>query len=87
MAPLGAMLRCPLDHENARHRSWDMTDQDLLAIYHYVRALGPAGQPAPEYVPPGQAAQNAGRALPCRLNSLLFRLDAAGLEPDSYGAA
>lgn len=32
----------------------DMTDGDLLAIYHYVRALGPAGQPAPAWIPPGQ---------------------------------
>lgn len=32
----------------------DMTDNDLLAIYHYVRSLGPAGQPAPAWVAPGQ---------------------------------
>lgn len=32
----------------------DMTDRDLLALYHFVRHLGPAGKPAPEYVPPGQ---------------------------------
>jgi hypothetical protein len=31
-----------------------MTDSDLRAIYRYVRALGPAGQEAPAYVPPGQ---------------------------------
>jgi mono/diheme cytochrome c family protein len=31
-----------------------MTDRDLRAIYRYVRALGPAGQEAPAYVPPGQ---------------------------------
>jgi len=31
-----------------------MSDHDLRAIYHYVRALGPAGKPAPAYVPPGQ---------------------------------
>lgn len=30
-----------------------MTDADLRAIHTYVRALGPAGQPAPAYVPPG----------------------------------
>lgn len=33
-----------------------MSDEDLLAIYHYVRALGPTGQPAPAYLPPGVAA-------------------------------
>jgi mono/diheme cytochrome c family protein len=31
-----------------------MTDGDLRAIYRYVRALGPAGEPAPAYVPPTQ---------------------------------
>lgn len=34
----------------------DMTDADLLAIYHYARSLGPAGQPAPTWIPPGQPA-------------------------------
>lgn len=33
----------------------DMADEDLRAIYRYVRAAGPAGQPAPAWVPPGQA--------------------------------
>jgi hypothetical protein len=32
-----------------------MTDEDLRALWRYVRALGPAGEPAPAYVPPGQA--------------------------------
>ena len=31
-----------------------MSTADLRAIYRYVRHLGPAGQPAPAYVPPGQ---------------------------------
>ena len=31
-----------------------MTDSDLRAIYRYVRSLGPAGNEAPAYVPPGQ---------------------------------
>lgn len=33
----------------------DMSDDDLRAIYRYVRAAGPAGAPAPEAVPPGVA--------------------------------
>lgn len=33
-----------------------MNDADLKAIYAYTRALGPAGAPAPAYVPPGQKA-------------------------------
>lgn len=32
----------------------DMSDQDLRAIYRYIRHLGPAGQMAPAYVPPDQ---------------------------------
>jgi mono/diheme cytochrome c family protein len=31
-----------------------MTDNDLRAIHRYIRSLGPAGQPAPAYVPPAQ---------------------------------
>lgn len=34
-----------------------MNDRDLRALYRYVRHLGPAGEPAPTYVPPGQATQ------------------------------
>lgn len=34
----------------------DMTDSDLLALYHYIRSLGPAGEQAPSWVPPGQPA-------------------------------
>ena len=32
----------------------DMTDYDLRAIYHFTRSLGPAGEPAPVYLPPGK---------------------------------
>jgi mono/diheme cytochrome c family protein len=35
----------------------DMTEQDLKAIYHYVTYLGPAGEPAPSYLPPGKEPQ------------------------------
>ena len=31
-----------------------MTEEDRRAIYHFVRSLGPGGQPAPAYLPPGQ---------------------------------
>jgi mono/diheme cytochrome c family protein len=34
----------------------DMADEDLRAIYHFVRALGPVGEQAPAYLPPAQAA-------------------------------
>ncbi|MBA3930339.1 MAG: cytochrome C [Xanthomonas sp.] len=32
-----------------------MSEDDRRAIYRFVHALGPAGQPAPEALPPGQA--------------------------------
>lgn len=35
----------------------DMHDEDLRAIYRYIRAAGPAGRPAPEAVPPGVAVK------------------------------
>jgi mono/diheme cytochrome c family protein len=31
-----------------------MSERDLRAIYRYIRSIGPAGEPAPDYVPPGQ---------------------------------
>jgi hypothetical protein len=31
-----------------------MTDQDLRAIYRFIKNLGPAGEPAPNYLPPDQ---------------------------------
>jgi mono/diheme cytochrome c family protein len=44
-----AQYRPPMPWFNLR----DMTDADLRAAYRYVRSLGPAGAPAPAYVPPG----------------------------------
>lgn len=32
----------------------EMTEQDLRAIYRFIRKLGPAGEPAPAYLPPDQ---------------------------------
>jgi mono/diheme cytochrome c family protein len=31
----------------------EMTDADLKAIYRFTRSLGPGGEPAPKFVPPG----------------------------------
>lgn len=31
-----------------------MTEEDRRAIYRFIRSLGPGGQPAPAYLPPGQ---------------------------------
>lgn len=44
-------MRPPMPWFNLRA----MTDDDLRAMYHYIRALGPAGEPAPAAVPPGVA--------------------------------
>lgn len=33
-----------------------MSNADLRAMYRYIRHLGPAGKPAPAYVPPGGTA-------------------------------
>lgn len=40
--------RPPMPWFNVR----DMTSADLRAMYRYVRHLGPAGKPAPAYLPP-----------------------------------
>lgn len=32
----------------------DMTETDLRAVYRFIRHLGPAGEPAPAALPPGQ---------------------------------
>ena len=43
-------LRPPMPWFNLR----DMTDRDVKAIYAYLRHLGPAGEPAPQYLPPNK---------------------------------
>ena len=40
-------FRPPMPWFNLR----DMTDRDVKAIYAYLKHLGPAGQPAPQYLP------------------------------------
>jgi mono/diheme cytochrome c family protein len=44
-------MRPPMPWFNLR----DMDDGDLVAIYRYLRALGPAGEPAPAAAAPGVA--------------------------------
>jgi mono/diheme cytochrome c family protein len=41
-------FRPPMPWFNLR----DMSDRDVKSIYAYLKHLGPAGQPAPHYVPP-----------------------------------
>ena len=45
--------RPPMPWFNVRR----MSTTDLRAIYRYVRQLGPAGKPAPAYVPPDKTPQ------------------------------
>jgi mono/diheme cytochrome c family protein len=42
--------RPPMPWFNVR----DMTEDDVKAIYAYLKHLGPGGKPAPAYLPPGQ---------------------------------
>src|SRR5262245_66016205 len=42
-----SQFRPPMPWFNLR----DMTDRDVKAIYAYLKHLGPAGQPAPPYLP------------------------------------
>jgi mono/diheme cytochrome c family protein len=32
----------------------EMKEDDLRAIYQFIRSMGPEGKPAPQYVPPGK---------------------------------
>ena len=47
-----AELRPPMPWYELRK----MSDEDLRAIYQFTRSLGPAGSPAPAYLPPGKEA-------------------------------
>jgi len=44
-------LRPPMPWFNLR----SMSDADVRAIYRYLKAMGPAGEPAPAYLPPDKA--------------------------------
>jgi len=48
MARSRSELRPPMPWFNLR----DMSDSDVRAIYRYLKHVGPAGEPAPAYVPP-----------------------------------
>ena len=45
--------RPPMPWFNVR----DMSAGDLRAMYRYIRHLGPAGKPAPAFLPPGETPQ------------------------------
>jgi mono/diheme cytochrome c family protein len=55
--------RPPMPWFNVR----DMTDADVRAIYAYLKHLGPAGKPAPAYVPPGKEPQGPYVQFPAEL--------------------
>jgi mono/diheme cytochrome c family protein len=45
-----------------------MSEGDVRAIFKYIRSLGPAGQPAPKFVPPGEVPQQPYVQFPDALN-------------------
>jgi mono/diheme cytochrome c family protein len=55
-----AKYRPPMPWFNLR----DMSESDLRAAYRYIRSLGPAGEPAPAYVPPGGKLAGAAVTFP-----------------------
>ena len=50
MARARSEMRPPMPWFSLR----DMKDDDLRAMYHYIRGLGAKGDAAPAYVPPGE---------------------------------
>ena len=46
----------------------EMTDPDVRAMYKYIRSLGPAGKPAPKYVPPDKVPPQPYVQFPDKLN-------------------
>ncbi|MGZ8264492.1 MAG: c-type cytochrome [Burkholderiales bacterium] len=42
----------------------DHTDEELMAMYHYIRSLKPLGTPAPSFLPPDQAPTRPYQQLP-----------------------
>ena len=42
----------------------DTTDDDLRAMYQYIRSLTPAGPPAPSFLPPDQVPPRPYQQLP-----------------------
>jgi mono/diheme cytochrome c family protein len=45
-----------------------MSESDVRALYKYIRSLGPAGKPAPKFVPPNQAPPQPYVQFPDKLN-------------------
>jgi len=45
-----------------------MTEADVRAMYKYIRSLGPAGKPAPKFVPPGKVPPQPYVQFPDKLN-------------------
>ena len=49
-----ARVRKPMSPPMPWFNMRDMTDSDLIAMYRFIRALGPAGEPAPRAAAPGE---------------------------------
>lgn len=59
----------------------DMQDDDLRALYRYIRQLGPAGRSAPGFVPPGQEPETPYIAMQPHSPGLDTRPAAAAKKP------
>jgi hypothetical protein len=55
--PPKAVSHPPMPWENVR----DLSHKDMRAMYVFIKELGPAGKPAPQFLPPGQEPTTAYR--------------------------
>ena len=56
-SPDPSLAHPPMPWENVR----DMNEKDIRAMYQFITSLGPAGDPAPDFVPPDQEPKAAYR--------------------------
>jgi hypothetical protein len=45
-----------------------MSEADVRSVYKYIRSLGPAGKPAPKFVPPDKVPPQPYVQFPDKLN-------------------
>jgi mono/diheme cytochrome c family protein len=58
----------------------ELSEEDRRALYRFIASLGPTGQPAPAYLPPGQ------RPPPPYFQLVLPAAPAEGAKPDAQAA-
>ena len=65
----------------------DMTEQDLRAIYRFVKHLGPSGGPVPSYLPPESRAHRALRFVSSASQMIIWLRANQALHSDAPGSA